>query len=200
MASNLKITCHFYLLLIFNILKLEGKRFQWEAIILYNIVYTSNAGHTMEYAKLLARELGGEAYTLKEAKKKLKKKEEIIYLTWIFAGRPKKLKKALKRYKCLAIATVGMTLNKIDQDEIKFKYKLQCPLYYLPGGLDINRLKGLYKHIAQSVYDKMLIKLHHEKDFSDDEKIVAEAIVKGTNYVSRTYLEDILRYFNNIRK
>ena len=154
----------------------------------------------MEYAKLLARELGGEAYTLKEAKKKLKKKDEIIYLTWIFAGHPKKLKKALKRYKCLEIATVGMTLNKIDQDEIKFKYKLQCTLYYLPGGLDINRLKGLYKHIAQSVYDKMLIKLHHEKDFSDDEKIVAEAIVKGTNYVSRTYLEDILRYFNNIRK
>lgn len=167
---------------------------------MYNIVYTSNAGHTMEYANLLALELGGEAYSLKEAKKKLKKKSEVIYLTWIFAGRPKKLKKALKRYKCLAVATVGMTLNKIDQDEIKYKYKLNCPLYYLPGGMDVKKLKGIYKSIAQSVYDKKLIKAKNEKDFSDDEKIVAQAIINGTNYVSREHLEPILRYFNNIKK
>ena len=167
---------------------------------MYNIVYTSNAGHTMEYAKILASELSCEAYSMKEAKKKLKKHSEVIYLTWIFAGRPKKLKKALRRYKCLAIATVGMTLNKIDQDEIKFKYKLNCPLYYLPGGLDTTRLKGIYKSIAQSVYDKMLVKLNSKKELDDQEKIVAEAIVKGTNYVNRIYLDPILRYFNNIKK
>lgn len=167
---------------------------------MYSIVYNSNAGHTMEYAKLLARELEVSCFSLEEAKKILKKKEEVIFLTWIFGGRPKKLKKALKRYKCIAISTVGMTIDKADQDDIKNKYKLNCPLYYLPGGLDVNRLKGIYKTIATSVYDKMALKLKDEKELDDSEKIVAEAIINGKNYVSSIYLEPIIRYMKSIRK
>ncbi len=164
---------------------------------MYSVVYNSNAGHTMEYAKLLARELNVSCFSLEEAKKILKKKDEVIFLTWIFGGRPKKLKKALKRYKCIAVATVGMTLDKIDQDDIKTKYKLECPLYYLPGGLDINRLSGIYKSIAKSVYDKMAIKLKNNNELNDSEKIIAEAIINGTNYVSSMYLDAIIRYFKN---
>ena len=50
------------------------------------IIYTSNAGSTVQYAQLLADELHLPVYSAKEAKKKVPAHSEIIYLGWIMAG------------------------------------------------------------------------------------------------------------------
>ena len=50
------------------------------------IVYVSNTAHTERYAKMLADKLSLPLYELKEAKKKLKKGSEIIYMGWLFAS------------------------------------------------------------------------------------------------------------------
>lgn len=44
------------------------------------IIYTSNAGSTVQYAQLLADELHLPVYSAKEAKKKVPAHSEIIYL------------------------------------------------------------------------------------------------------------------------
>ena len=71
------------------------------------IVYTSNTGHTAEYSKILGAKIGLPVYALKEAKKKLQKGTEIIYLGWLFANNIKGYKKATKRYKISAICAVA---------------------------------------------------------------------------------------------
>ena len=50
------------------------------------IVYTTNAGSTARYAKLLAHETGLPAYSLPEAKEAVPAGAKIIYLGWIMAG------------------------------------------------------------------------------------------------------------------
>ena len=50
------------------------------------IVYTTNAGSTEQYAKLLAQETGLPVYSLAEAKRTLSSGTEIVYLGWIMAS------------------------------------------------------------------------------------------------------------------
>lgn len=161
------------------------------------IVYNSNAGHSMEYAKLLARELDFPVYSLTEAKKYINKKDKIIFITWIRANDPHKLKNVLKKYTLCALCTVGMTQNKISQDDIINKYNISVPVYYLPGGFDIERLKGLYKIMMTSMKDNMSKKLQNKESLNPDELLIAQTIVEGRNFVSREYLEDIIMKFKN---
>lgn len=63
------------------------------------IVYKSNTGHTEQYAHLLSDKLNIPCYSLREANRKLKKDDGIIYLGWLFAGKVKGLKKASKNIK-----------------------------------------------------------------------------------------------------
>lgn len=80
------------------------------------IIYTTNTGSTERYAKLLSNQTGMPAYSLAEAKKKIRMGTEIIYLGWIMAGSIKGYADAAKRYKICAACAVGMGLaNKQDR-------------------------------------------------------------------------------------
>ena len=67
------------------------------------IVYTSNAGHTKQYAQLLGGKISLPAYSVKEAKRALAKGDEIIYLGWLMAGKIKGYKKANRRFSIKAL-------------------------------------------------------------------------------------------------
>ena len=54
--------------------------------IMKAIVYTSNTGHTAEYAKILCKKTGLPVYALNEAAKHISNGTEIIYLGWLFAN------------------------------------------------------------------------------------------------------------------
>ena len=62
------------------------------------IVYKSNTGHTMEYAKMLSKKLNIPYFTINEAKNNLKNKEEIVYLGWVCATKISGLGKVRKKY------------------------------------------------------------------------------------------------------
>ena len=72
------------------------------------IVYTSNTGHTAEYAKILGKITGLPVYNLRESAKALSKKTEIVYLGWLFANSIKGYQKAKKKYTVCAICAVGL--------------------------------------------------------------------------------------------
>ncbi|MGM9971989.1 MAG: hypothetical protein ACI35W_06235 [Anaeroplasmataceae bacterium] len=164
------------------------------------IIYNSLASHTKEYALLLKEELGCEAYSLKEAKSQNLKKDDIIFMTWLRIGQPTKLKKVLKKYHVVALCTVGMTLDKLDQNDIIEKYKLEIPLYYLPGGFDINRLHGFYKFLMSGMQSNMNAKISNNEEMTDDERLCATTIVSGSYYVSKEHLDAIIRKFKEWEK
>ena len=71
------------------------------------IFYTSHTGHTQRYAQLLAERTGVPAYSMKEAREKLRPKDEIFYMGWLMAGTVKGVQAAMDRYTIRGAAIVG---------------------------------------------------------------------------------------------
>ena len=99
------------------------------------IVYTTNAGSTEQYAKLLAQETGLPVYSLAEAKRTLSSGTEIVYLGWIMASTVKGYADAAKRYRICAVCAVGMGQTGTQVDVVR---KKKCdsaanPAVYLAG-------------------------------------------------------------------
>ena len=108
------------------------------------IVYKSNTGHTMQYAKMLSEKLNIPRFTIEEEKTNLQKQEEIVYFGWVCATKICGLRKVKNRYSIKCYGAVG--LFPTDENYIKNlkeANKLDKDLFYMQGGLDYTKLKGI---------------------------------------------------------
>ncbi|MGN0765294.1 MAG: hypothetical protein ACI4MO_02300 [Christensenellales bacterium] len=159
------------------------------------IIFTSNTGHTQEYAQILAGELGLPCYDLKQAKSNLPSGVDVIYLGWIMAGNVQGLKKALRRYSVKVVCAVGMSGNDNQLDEIYDKYMFleDTPIFYLQGGMEYQKLKGVYKFMIGTV-KKVMSKKLEAKEKTQDEQDMLDLIVNGKSMVSKEKLSEVLAY------
>ena len=140
------------------------------------VVYTSNAGHTAEYARILGKNTGLQVYSLKEAIRNLEKKTPIIYLGWLLANSIKGYKKAAGRFNVSAVCAVGLCDTTAAIDEIRKVSLLpeSIPLFSMQGGMDKSKLHGIY-----SLMIKMMIKgLSSQKERSEQDKRMLELITQ----------------------
>ena len=72
------------------------------------IVYTSNTGHTRQYALLLGKQVGLPVYSLEEANSHLSGGSPVIYLGWIHASHVKGYSAAARRFAVCAVCGVGL--------------------------------------------------------------------------------------------
>ncbi|MGN0797028.1 MAG: flavodoxin domain-containing protein [Christensenellales bacterium] len=160
------------------------------------IIYTSNTGHTQEYAQMLAGELGIPCYDLKQAKNNLSSGVDVIYLGWIMAGNVQGLKKALRRYSVKIVCAVGMSGNDNQLKEIYDKYIFleDTPLFYLQGGLEYHKLKGVYKFMIGTIKKVMGKKLETKENKTQEEQEMFELIINGKSTVSKEKLSEVLAY------
>lgn len=100
------------------------------------IVYTSNTGHTAEYAKILGEKTSLPVYALSEAKKQLSSGTEIIYLGWLFANGIKGYKKAAKKYKISAPELPLMEFVKRTLFPKKFRFSLCRAVWIRPSSVE----------------------------------------------------------------
>ena len=158
------------------------------------IVYTSNTGHTAEYSKILGAKIGLPVYTLNEAKKKIQKGTEIIYLGWLFANSIKGYKKATKKYKVSAICAVGLCDTGTAVAEVR---KANCiseetPLFTMQGGMDKTKLRGINKFMIN-----MLTKgLSSRKERTENDERMLELLTHDKNYVSEENITAFMKWFN----
>ncbi|MGN0788434.1 MAG: flavodoxin domain-containing protein [Christensenellales bacterium] len=162
------------------------------------VVYTTNTGHTQEYAQILGTELGLPCYDLKQAKNSLPSGAEIVYLGWIMAGNVQGLKKALRRYDVKAVCAVGMSGNDSQLKEMYDKYRFleDTPLFYLQGGMEYQKLRGLYKFMIGTIKKVMGKKLEAKEDKTQEEQEMLDLIVNGRSTVSKENLREVLAYLN----
>lgn len=153
------------------------------------IIYESNTGHAERYAKALAEKLRLPCYDIKQAKKELPKGEKIIFIGWVFANQIMGLKDAGKRWSVAAAGAVGLFPDsKTNREILVSKNKLTVPLFYLRGGIDFSKLKGLQKKLLKMVHDDMLRS-------NDPEKTEAAKILeKDTDFFSEDNLTDIAAF------
>ena len=162
------------------------------------IVYTSNTGHTAEYSKILGAKIGLPVYTLNEAKKKIQKGTEIIYLGWLFANNIKGYKKATKKYKISAICAVGLCDTGTAVAEVRKANSIseETPLFTMQGGMDKTKLRGINKFMIN-----MLTKgLSSRKERTENDERMLELLTHDKNYVSEENITAFMKWFNEQTK
>ena len=152
------------------------------------IVYESSTGHTKQYAEMLGEKIKVPALTAKEARKHLKRNDEIIFLVWIAATKIKGLAK-VKKYNVKCVGAVGI-YPKEDAyiASLATKNKLDKPLFYLRGGLNYDKLGYFTKKLFMWV-GKMM-----EIDNKPENQEMIKLFKYGANFVSESNLQQIIDY------
>ena len=157
------------------------------------IVYTSNTGHTAEYAKILGEKTGLPVYALSGAQKQLSSGTEIIYLGWLFANGIKGYKKAEKKYKISAICAVGLCDTGTALDEVRKANALseEIPLFTMQGGMDKTKLRGINKFMIN-----MLTKgIDSKKDRTEEDERMLYLLKNDKNYVSEDNTSAFMEWY-----
>ena len=156
------------------------------------IVYKSKTGHTEKYAKMIGEKLNIPCYALKEAKTKLMKNDEIIYLGWVCATKIVGLKKSLKNYKvncCGAIGAYPKTNENIQ--DLEKSNNIKIPIFYMQGGIDYNKLNKVYKKLLQAIGKAI------QSSADNTDKEIVEMFEKGKSFVCEENIKEIINYINN---
>lgn len=158
------------------------------------IVYTSNMGHTEQYAKMLGEKTALPVYALKEAN--LPAGSAIIYLGWIHASHIKGFSRAAKRFSVCAVCGVGLCDTGTLLDEVRKATAIpeNIPLFTLQGGIDSSKLKGMNKLLIS-----MLTKgLSGQKERSPQDERMLYLLQNDANYVSEDNLKSVLDFWDNL--
>lgn len=160
------------------------------------IVYKSETGFTKEYAEILSKKLNIPYYTIREAKKELKRKDEIVYLGWICAGRISGIDRVRNRYNVKCYGSVGAFPKEDNyiQTLIKSNALENDKVFYLRGGLNLKKLKG-YKKIIVKIVGNMLKKDNKEKEGS---KELTRIFNEGASFVNSKNLSEMINYIKKV--
>lgn len=146
------------------------------------IVYTSNTGHTAEYARLLGEKTGLPVYELREAAKKLDRGAAVIYLGWLFANSVKGYKKAARLFRISAVCAVGLCDTGTAIDGVRKVNAMpdSLPLFTMQGGMDKTKLRGINKLMIKMLTKGMESKQNH----TENDKRMLYLLKNDENYVS----------------
>lgn len=156
------------------------------------VVYTTHTGHTRRYAEMLGQKLGLPAYSLEEARSRLPRGGEIVYLGWIFASHIQGFSKASKRFSVRAACAVGLCDTGTLTEEVRKATPVpgEIPLFTLQGGLDRSRLTGVRKLMIS-----MLTKgLASQKQRSPQDERMLELLSRDASYVDEENLQGVLEW------
>ncbi len=153
------------------------------------IVYTSGTGFTERYAKMLSEKSGLPCYDLKTAKKELPANEEIIFLGWVYANTVKGLKAAEKRWNVAAVGAVGMyPENDTNTQILKDTNGLACPLFYMQGGMQPDKIKGINKLLLSMVCRFLT------KDDKPENADIIKMFKEGCDFVSEENISKAIAF------
>ena len=161
------------------------------------IVYTSNTGFTKEYAEILGNETGIPVYEFKEAAGNVNKEDEIIYMGWIMAGGIKNYTKARNKYNVKAVCAVGMTKpNEKQYNEIRERHHIEEKLFYLQGGFNKDKLKGIHKFMMNVLEKAIRPKIENKENKTEDELEMLEMMNNGKDCVKKENLTEMINWIN----
>lgn len=150
------------------------------------IVYESNSGHTEKYANMLAQKLNLTSIPLKKYKID---SEPIIFLGWLFANNIQGYKKVKDKTNIKCTIAVGMTPTaKQNNSEIIKINNVNEKFFYLQGGVDYTKLKGIKKFMLKMVAESVI------KENKPEDKELIDIFLNGGNCVKEENLSEILEY------
>ena len=162
------------------------------------IVYTTNAGSTERYARLLAERTGLPAYSLAAAKKAVSTRAEVIYLGWIMAGSVKGYADAARRYRVRAVCAVGMGQTGAQADSVRKKSTIptNIPLFTLQGNFDVKKLHGVYRPMMELMVKTAGKALAEKSGRTPEEDDMLDMMLHGGERVKAENLSAVLDWYS----
>lgn len=155
------------------------------------IVYVSNAGHTKRYADMLSNELKIESISLKEYKID---NDPIIFMGWVFGDNICGYDK-VRNCNLECVIAVGMSFeSKETTEKIISKNNINNKFFYLQGGVDVSKLKGIKKMMLKMVGNSVV------KANKPEDKDIIDMFVNGKDCVKIENLNKIIKYINGKSK
>ena len=163
------------------------------------VLYKSKYGNTDQYASWIAEELNWEIRDFSKFKKsEIKNYQNIIFGSGVYMGKMNKLKKALNWfedkpiifYACAGNNNVEKDIEHIKKTNFTDQQLAFHKFFYLPGGVDFTKIKGVFKMML-NVFRKIMEK---KKDKTADEKAILEGFTNPTNFVDKKHIESIVAY------
>ncbi|MDY0278507.1 MAG: flavodoxin domain-containing protein [Acholeplasma sp.] len=167
------------------------------------VLYKSKYGNTLQYATWISEELNWELRDFSKFKKsEIKNYQNIIFGSGVYMGKMNKINKVLNWFvdkPIIIFACAGNDNVEKDIEVIKENNFTENQLnfhkfFYLPGGVDFSKVKGIFKMMI-NIFRKMLEK---KKDKTPDEKAILEGFINPTNLVDKKHIEEIVNYAKNL--
>ncbi|MBE5997581.1 MAG: hypothetical protein E7240_09610 [Lachnospiraceae bacterium] len=160
------------------------------------IIYASNTGNTEKYAKILQEDLNLPAYPIDNIPD-VHKGGEVIYLGWIMGGTIVGYKKISKMCDVKCVIGVGMSPESPEMAE-SFRQKIgagpETAVFYVQGGYDMKKLKGVNKMIMKVVEPKILKNFEGMSEEEKQENPTYKMLKGGYSVVSEERLGDVLAW------
>ena len=158
------------------------------------IVYSTNAGSTERYAKMLSEKLLCPMVKISKAGD-IDKNEEVIFMSWLMSGTLQDYPKAKEMFSNIkAVCAVGMFTTEGKLAEVTEKNAIGEELFFLHGAFDVNNLSGMYKMMMGMAMKMIKAKLKE----SDDPKAnqMADMFEKGIDLVKEEELTKVIEFIN----
>lgn len=158
------------------------------------IIYSTNAGSTERYAKMLSEKLSCPAVKISKAGD-IDKDEEVIFMSWLMSGTLQDYPKAKEMFSNIkAVCAVGLFTTEDKLAEIKEKNSIEEELFFLHGAFDLKNLTGMYKMMMGMAMKMIKAKLKE----SDDPKAnkMADMFEQGIDLVKAEDLDKVVEFLN----
>lgn len=167
------------------------------------IVYASQTGFTRRYAQLLSEKTGVPAYSVKEAARALRRKDDIFYMGWLMGGKVSGLDRALERYTIRGVGIVGMTPwgngTLWEEAESCGGFSLTgAAVFYFRGGYVPEKLNFMQRMMMKLMTSSVAKDVEQKgEDATEAEKNMLELLLHGSDSFHEEDLEPAVYWFQN---
>lgn len=163
------------------------------------VLYKSKYGNTRRYATWIAEELGWELRDFSDFhKKEIGEYHTVIFGSGVYMGKMNQIKKALRMFQDKPIIFFACAGNNNDPAEIEVIRKGNFTeaqrafhaFFYLPGGVDLSKVQGLYKIMLQ-VFKKVM---ERKKQKTPEDIAILDGFYNPTHYVDRKHIDAIVSF------
>ncbi len=161
------------------------------------VTYYSKHGHAKEYAEMIADELGFDISDIRKINVvKLRQYDYAVFGSGVYIYKLKKLKKImfsfpkgnLAIFACGGQDVGGDMLELVKEKNFNKEQLSVFKVFYLPGGIDINRYNGFMRFM----FKMMKKSLEQKPTRTSGEEGLLQGIASPVNRVDKTHITELI--------
>lgn len=174
------------------------------------VVYCSYTGHAKKCAEMFSNRLGVPCYDIKDIRG-LDRNSKIVFFGWIRANKIMGYRKAKGIFDIKLVCGVGMCkgTDSIIQSLIE-RNNIDKPFYYVQGGVNTERLSGVYKWILnivrfgigkavnQGVSQDESFDSKAQAEYEDNKELLKD-IQNNRDHITDSAVEELVKYYQALK-